>query len=157
MRPSSDFSFGSSPTAFGAPGVGGSFGFADPATGIGYAYVTNRLGFNVFDDVREQRLRREWQTAFDRLQEEFLEAERRFDDDPVGFDEFVDDWEARYEAWEESSEEAWESWEQDLEDSLAGLPPRHKQAWEAPPRAEGTLVASTTSVMPQVCRGKEGH
>ena len=58
MRPSSDFSFGSSPTAFGAPGVGGSFGFADPATGIGYAYVTNRLGFNVFDDVREQRLRR---------------------------------------------------------------------------------------------------
>ncbi len=57
MRPSSDFPFGSSPTAFGAPGVGGSFGFADPATGIGYAYVTNRLGFNVFDDAREQRLR----------------------------------------------------------------------------------------------------
>lgn len=57
MKPSSDFAFGTSPAAFGAPGVGGSFGFADPATGTGYAYVTNRLGFNVFDDPREQHLR----------------------------------------------------------------------------------------------------
>ena len=57
MRPSTDFAFGSDATAFGAPGVGGSFGFADPATGAGYAYVTNRLGFNVFDDRREQALR----------------------------------------------------------------------------------------------------
>ncbi|MDA1193766.1 MAG: serine hydrolase [Planctomycetota bacterium] len=57
MKPSRDFAFGSSPAAFGAPGVGGSFGFADPETRTGYAYVSNRLGFNVFDDPRERRLR----------------------------------------------------------------------------------------------------
>jgi len=28
----------------GAPGAGGSPGFADPAAGIGYAYITNRIG-----------------------------------------------------------------------------------------------------------------
>jgi CubicO group peptidase (beta-lactamase class C family) len=58
MKPSRDFRFGSGPGAFGAPGVGGSFAFADPATRTGYAYVTNRLGFCVFDDRREQALRR---------------------------------------------------------------------------------------------------
>jgi len=57
MRPSADFRFGSSPEAFGAPGVGGSFAFADPASASGYAYVTNKLGFNVFNDARESALR----------------------------------------------------------------------------------------------------
>jgi CubicO group peptidase (beta-lactamase class C family) len=37
--------FGSSDKAFGTPGFGGSFGFADPDTGVGFAYVMNRLGF----------------------------------------------------------------------------------------------------------------
>ncbi len=63
MKPSTDFAFGSSPAAFGAPGVGGSFGYADPATRTGYAYVTNRLGFSVFDDPREKRLRRACEQA----------------------------------------------------------------------------------------------
>ena len=58
MKPSTDFRFGSDAAAFGAPGVGGSFAYADPTTRSGYAYVTNRLGFNVFDDPREQALRR---------------------------------------------------------------------------------------------------
>ena len=66
MKPSTDFAFGSSPAAFGAPGVGGSFGFADPGTRSGYAYVTNRLGFNVFDDPREQRLRYACKAALER-------------------------------------------------------------------------------------------
>jgi len=30
--------------SFGQPGTGGSLGFADPKAGIGYAYVTSRIG-----------------------------------------------------------------------------------------------------------------
>ena len=37
--------FGSSDKAFGTPGLGGSFGFADPDTGIGFGYVMNRSAF----------------------------------------------------------------------------------------------------------------
>jgi CubicO group peptidase (beta-lactamase class C family) len=48
--------FGSSDKVFGTPGIGGSFGFADPDTGIGYAYVMNKLGFHLVDP-RESGLR----------------------------------------------------------------------------------------------------
>ena len=49
--------FGSSEKAFGTPGIGGSFGFADPDTGIGFAYAMNRLGFHIWSDPRELALR----------------------------------------------------------------------------------------------------
>ncbi|HEY9302972.1 MAG TPA: serine hydrolase domain-containing protein [Mycobacterium sp.] len=49
--------FGSSETAFGTPGFGGSFGFADPDTGVGFAYVMNRLGFHLCSDPRELAVR----------------------------------------------------------------------------------------------------
>ncbi len=56
-RPSSAFQFGSGPTAFGCPGAGGCFGMADPAEQLGFAYVTNKMGFRLFDDVREKAVR----------------------------------------------------------------------------------------------------
>jgi CubicO group peptidase (beta-lactamase class C family) len=56
-KPTSKFVFGSSDRAYGWPGAGGSFGFADPDTGIGFGYVMNRLGFHVSSDPRELSLR----------------------------------------------------------------------------------------------------
>lgn len=43
--------------SFGAPGTGGSLGFADPKAGIGYAYVTSRMGTALTGDPRELALR----------------------------------------------------------------------------------------------------
>jgi CubicO group peptidase (beta-lactamase class C family) len=45
------------PESFGHPGAGGSFGFADPQAGIGYAYVTNRMGTTLPFDPRDVALR----------------------------------------------------------------------------------------------------
>lgn len=50
------WSFGSE-GSFGQPGTGGSLGFADPKTGIGYAYVTNRMGTALTGDPRDLALR----------------------------------------------------------------------------------------------------
>ena len=47
-KPTSTFVFGSSDRAYGWPGAGGSFGFADPDTGIGFGYVMNRMRFHMF-------------------------------------------------------------------------------------------------------------
>jgi CubicO group peptidase (beta-lactamase class C family) len=49
--------FGSSDKAFGTPRFGGSFGFADPDTGVGFGYVMNRLGFHLCSDPRELAVR----------------------------------------------------------------------------------------------------
>jgi CubicO group peptidase (beta-lactamase class C family) len=57
IKPFGKFMFGSSQRAFGTPGAGGSFGFADPDTGIGFAYVMNRCGFHLWSDPRELALR----------------------------------------------------------------------------------------------------
>ncbi len=56
-KPVPHFAFGSSDKAFGTPGYGGSFGFADPDTGVGFGYVMNRLGFHLWSDPRELALR----------------------------------------------------------------------------------------------------
>jgi len=55
MKPSANWPFGH-PGAFGSPGAGGSLGYADPHTGIGYAYVTNRMGLST-GDPRDVALR----------------------------------------------------------------------------------------------------
>lgn len=56
MKPSESFRFGHD-TAFGAPGAGGSMGYADPEAGIGYGYVTSRMGMNLSGDPRDTALR----------------------------------------------------------------------------------------------------
>ena len=56
-RPSQAMRFGSDDTSFGCPGAGGCFGMADPHEQIGYAYVTNKMGFHLFDDPRERACR----------------------------------------------------------------------------------------------------
>ena len=56
LKPSATYPFGN-PGAFGTPGAGGSFGFADPEAGIGYAYVCNRMGARQGGDPRELALR----------------------------------------------------------------------------------------------------
>ena len=57
LRPGPEPFFGSSPRAFGSPGAGGSFGFADPDAHVGFAYVMNRLDFYLENDPREKALR----------------------------------------------------------------------------------------------------
>src|SRR5678815_503676 len=57
MKPSAVWPFGSSGASFGSPGAGGSLGFADPAAGIGYAYVTSRMGTTLTGDPRDVALR----------------------------------------------------------------------------------------------------
>ena len=57
LRPGPYVAFGSSERAFGAPGAGGSFAFADPDAHLGYAYVMNKLDFYLADDPREKALR----------------------------------------------------------------------------------------------------
>lgn len=52
MKPGKAFHFGSV-RSFGSPGAGGAMGFADPDAGIGYAYVTSRMGAVLTGDPRD--------------------------------------------------------------------------------------------------------
>jgi CubicO group peptidase (beta-lactamase class C family) len=57
LRPGPTLDWGTSRRAFGTPGAGGSFGFADPDARLGFAYVMNNMNFQMFDDPREKALR----------------------------------------------------------------------------------------------------
>jgi CubicO group peptidase (beta-lactamase class C family) len=57
MKPGDLVDFGSA-AAFGAPGAGGSMGFADPALRLGYGYVTDKMGMTLQGDPRDLALRR---------------------------------------------------------------------------------------------------
>jgi CubicO group peptidase (beta-lactamase class C family) len=56
MKCSPEWPFGSD-GSYGAPGAGGSLGFADPVAGVGYAYVTSRMGTRLTGDPRDVALR----------------------------------------------------------------------------------------------------
>jgi CubicO group peptidase (beta-lactamase class C family) len=56
MKPCENWPFGSA-RSFGSPGSGGSLGFADPDTGIGYGYVTSKMGTRLTGDPRDLALR----------------------------------------------------------------------------------------------------
>jgi CubicO group peptidase (beta-lactamase class C family) len=57
MRSSAEWPVGS-PSAFGAPGAGGALAFADPETGVAYAYVSNRISAKMLMSSRDAALRR---------------------------------------------------------------------------------------------------
>jgi CubicO group peptidase (beta-lactamase class C family) len=56
MKPTRVLPFGG-PSSFGSPGAGGSMGFADPTAGVGYGYVTSRMGTRLSGDPRDVALR----------------------------------------------------------------------------------------------------
>lgn len=56
MKSTAEWRFGSA-ASFGAPGAGGALGFADPVAGIGYGYVTSRMGTRLTGDPRDVALR----------------------------------------------------------------------------------------------------
>ena len=56
------------PRSYGSPGAGGAMGFSDPDAGVGYAYVTNRMGTSLSGDPRDVALR----TALSRALVPFL-------------------------------------------------------------------------------------
>jgi CubicO group peptidase (beta-lactamase class C family) len=65
MKPCPAYPIGS-PSAFGTPGSGGSFGFGDPQGKVGYAYVTNLLGAAQGKDPRELALRNAFHCSISR-------------------------------------------------------------------------------------------
>ena len=67
LKPGPNLDFGTSQAAFGTPGAGGSFGFADPDARLGFAYVMNRMDYHLFDDPREKALRDAVHRAIRRL------------------------------------------------------------------------------------------
>jgi CubicO group peptidase (beta-lactamase class C family) len=55
MKPCAAFPFGRA-SSYGSPGAGGAMGFADPEVGVGYAYVTSRMGTTLTADPRDAAL-----------------------------------------------------------------------------------------------------
>lgn len=73
-RPSSGFSFGADQQAFGCPGAGGSFGMADPAKQLSFAYLTKKMSFRIFNDPRERAVREAAYHCIGKLQRHLVRA-----------------------------------------------------------------------------------
>ena len=66
MKSTAAWPFGNA-RSFGSPGAGGSMGFADPATGVGYGYVTSQMGTSLTGDPRDIALREALYSALEEL------------------------------------------------------------------------------------------
>jgi len=69
LKPGPDLMFGSNRKAFGTPGAGGSFGFADPDKEIGYAYIMTKMGAYLVNDPREMAIRDAMYRCIEKLEE----------------------------------------------------------------------------------------
>jgi len=68
IKPWEGFPFGTSQKAFGVAGAGGSLGYADPDTQIGFGYTPNLMDIYFFDDPRHEVLRRALYRCLDKAQ-----------------------------------------------------------------------------------------
>jgi len=75
MKPSVNLRFGG-PRSFGSPGTGGALGFTDPDAGVGYGYVTSRMGLVFAGDPRDVALRDALKTALKSRPRQRLVPER---------------------------------------------------------------------------------
>jgi CubicO group peptidase (beta-lactamase class C family) len=76
MKPTAVLPFGSA-RSFGAPGAGGAMGYADPAAGVGYAYVTSQMGTALTGDPRDVALREALDRALGSQETSVSATERR--------------------------------------------------------------------------------
>ena len=76
MKSTPIWRFGSA-RSFGAPGAGGSLGFADPEVGVGYAYVTSQMGTTLTGDPRDVALRDALYSALGSYERRSSAAEER--------------------------------------------------------------------------------
>jgi CubicO group peptidase (beta-lactamase class C family) len=70
LRPSQKIQFGSSPSAYGMGGTGGSTGYADPDLKLGFGYSMNRLDYYLAGDPRAIALGRAAEACARRLLDE---------------------------------------------------------------------------------------
>lgn len=70
LKPGPNLMFGSSQKAFGTPGAGGSFGFADPDKEIGYAYIMSKMGAYLVNDPREMAIREAMYRCVDQIEKQ---------------------------------------------------------------------------------------
>ena len=75
MKPCANWRFGGA-RAFGSPGTGGALGFADPDAGIGYGYLTSRMGTVFTGDPRDVALRDALYTGLESRPRKDLAPER---------------------------------------------------------------------------------
>jgi CubicO group peptidase (beta-lactamase class C family) len=68
MKPDPLFTYVPNPRAFGFLGATGTFAFGDQEKGIGYAYITRKMGYYGINDPREKSIREALYRAIERME-----------------------------------------------------------------------------------------